>query len=87
MKTEPRLYEVYAINRIVVAVTEKTGVSKAEICSRRRDARTSEARDRVAHAAHVLEIPATVIGGYLGRDHSTVLDMIKRQIARMEVSA
>lgn len=84
MRREPRLFEVYQINRIVAAVAEETGVHRREILSHRRNAKAVEARDRVSYEANkLLGIPLIAIAGYLDRDHTSVMSAVGRQEKRL----
>lgn len=66
------------MDKIIEVVEQLTGITRDEMLSRSRKHDLVEARSVFAYAASSVGFSASAIGRYLLRDHTTVLNLIKR---------
>lgn len=70
--------------RIIEQVSHATGFSVAEIVGRRRFTDVCLARDLAAYEAVKAGFSMPMVGRCLNRDHSTILDAVRREAERRE---
>lgn len=81
MRAKPTPEQAKQMDMVLNAVMECTGYKKADIINPRRFEKPTETRHIFCFlAATELRpaIPLHFIGGYIGRDHATVLNSVKR---------